>query len=475
MLPTDRINRVRGSRFKISDSRRRFSDLVARGGYVRNRMVFPRLPLLSEEDEPDLSLGGVLFTLLDDPEDWVHRRVESAVFLDASSIKRRVSVDFDMPTDDASGEQVSLVPLAVLDKRPLVDLDVRDESGSAYPVLNADENAFAAWSLLSRVVAGVLSVMAPGQAVPKKLLDDLKLVVSGAPSEAADKVTALQKLEDPLLNRALNLSVFVEYAHLLAARFLLLVETPNDERHRRILKFSYTEQFEPVRGRTTRRLFETVGWRATEATVDVPGVGESQSFHFEFQGPPGLQVQSAQLFCANPNDKDDPGRVHQGRVVGSRAHIYTSDEDLSVDGTASVWLRPGRPGLLRASLATAAVVSVLFAFFLWDSRITQVRHGLTLPLLLAAPGLVASFIVRPGEHGMTTDLLAGVRACIGLIALCAYTGAIGLAGEVSDKTLYCLWAVLGIVAALCLTALGVAYLAAGRVTTEEDVDDEQTR
>ncbi len=139
--------------------------------------------MLSEEDEPDLWLGGAMFVLLDDPEDWVHRRVETVSFLDGSSVHRRMSVDFDLPGEEARPRTgPPLVPLTLLEKRPLVNLDVRDESGAALAVLNAEENGFVAWSLLARVVQVLLAGPTnPDPQVPAHILADLKSIAGGIP------------------------------------------------------------------------------------------------------------------------------------------------------------------------------------------------------------------------------------------------------------------------------------------------------
>ncbi len=411
-------------------------------------------------------LGGAMFLLMDDPKDWVHRRVETVSFLDASSIRRKVSVDFDVPGVEARPAQgPALVPLALLEKRPLVNLDVRDESGASCPVLNAEENGFVTWSLLTRVAYQAVFSQLEGRPLPGHILDDLR-VLAGAPAgEAAAKLEEIGCGLDPELRKRLELPLFKEYAESLATRFLLITELADDQRKRRVLKFSYTTQLEKAKKRRRERGLGMLGWTATQFDVGGHIVGEGQSYHVEFEGPPGLDVERAELFCADPLDTLDEGRLHSAQVVGSRAHMYASDEDLGVEGISSVWLRPPRPGLLRSSLVTAFVI--VSVFFWFDDRIIDQGNRLAIPLLLIAPGLVASFIIRPGEHGLVTDLLAGVRAAIGLAALAAYAGAIAVAGGVSDSSLMKSWRILGIVAVVCFISLCVAYWQGARETEEE--------
>lgn len=403
-------------------------------------------------------LGGALFLLMDDPTEWVHRRVETVTFVDASSIRRKVSVDFDVPDDRARPrEGPPLIPLTLLEKRTLVDLDVRDEAGASCPVLNADENGFVTWSLLSRVAYQALRPQLGDDPLPRHILDDLKVLAGGTSVDATKKLAELTDGRDPHLRALLTLPLFLEYAESLATRFMLLVELADDESARRVIKFSYTTPLDRAREKRMDRALGMLGWKATQFDVSGHIVGEGQSYHVEFEAPAGLDVERAELFCADPLDESDEGRTYAGLVVGSRAHMYTSREDLGVDGIASVWLGPSRPGLLRASLVTAAVIAAVFVFFSFDDRISKAVDDFALPLLLVVPSLVASFIIRPGEHGLVSDLLAGVRGAIGLAALAAYGGAVFVGGGVSREILERSWTILGIVAALCFISLGVAY------------------
>ena len=437
--------------------------------------MFPRLALLSEEDEPDEFLGGAMFVLLDGPEEWIHRRVESARFVDAGSIRRRVSVDLDLPDAEFRLEERRvLVPLALLEKQPLVDLDVQDENGASLPILNADENAFVSWCLLSRVAQQVLTGMADLQGpVPSHILGDLRTIAGDSTERAEAKLATLEDGPDPELRSALTIPIFMEYATWLASRFLLIVEVHDDGRQHRVLKFSYTQPLERASGRRWQRLRAMLGWTPAQFDADAPGVGEAQTYHFEFEAPPGLHIQRAELFTSNLMNDQDEGRQRVGRIVGPRAHIYAASEDLGVDGIASVWLSPSRPGLLRSALATSGIILAVFLFFHWEERITGIQEGLALPLLLTAPALAASFIVRPGEHGLATDLLAGIRGCIGLSALAAYAGAIVVAGGTTAGVLEWAWTALSVVVALCFASLLVAYIVAGTEVSEEETPDGQ--
>ena len=65
----------------------------------------------------------------------MHRRVESLEFLDTRAVRRRISVDFDVPADAprivVGGQEFRLVPITNLPKGNLVAFDLRDENEQA--------------------------------------------------------------------------------------------------------------------------------------------------------------------------------------------------------------------------------------------------------------------------------------------------------------------------------------------------------
>ena len=95
------------------------------------------------------------------------RRVESIEFVNETTIRRHVSVDFRirswMPGSAAlrwGDEQVFYMPLALLKKAPLTRFDMRDEAGRAVPLLTRRKNSAIAAAAMSafaqnRVFSGV--------------------------------------------------------------------------------------------------------------------------------------------------------------------------------------------------------------------------------------------------------------------------------------------------------------------------------
>jgi hypothetical protein len=95
-------------------------------------------------------IAVVTARLLAQPAAWVHRRVETITFLDDIRIRRHMSVDFTLPT---LGLAIEYVPLSLVRKGLLKDLDVVDEEGRALPVLTLGQSA--------EVAAYILRTQAP--------------------------------------------------------------------------------------------------------------------------------------------------------------------------------------------------------------------------------------------------------------------------------------------------------------------------
>ena len=74
------------------------------------------------------------------PQQWIHRRVEQVSYIDASTVRRRISIDFEVPDGsivrDAPGPVY--VPIAQLAKRSLSRFDLRDSDGCSLPMVTRD-------------------------------------------------------------------------------------------------------------------------------------------------------------------------------------------------------------------------------------------------------------------------------------------------------------------------------------------------
>ena len=103
---------------------------------------------------PDYELGSKVAAALAVGSSWKHRKVESLRLLEGELGRRRVSLDFTPYGDatvggDAEQPTWRIVPLTMLEKRPLRDFDLQDQDGRPLTVLGRTDDGFVAWSVLA--------------------------------------------------------------------------------------------------------------------------------------------------------------------------------------------------------------------------------------------------------------------------------------------------------------------------------------
>jgi hypothetical protein len=191
---------------------------------------------------------------------------------------------------------------------------------------------------------------------------------------------------------------------------------------------------------------------------ETPAVTATSSYHFQFDAPDGLVVAGGELFGAT---KDDPQRetfgtaATQGSVLGLHAN---ADEVPASDGyNAEVLVRPSPDGLLRSSAVSSCFSTVLLVLAtLLAHRIDSTRVDASTALLLVLPGVVSTFLARPGEHYWVSRLLRGVRVLTLISAVSVYLAAAVLVTGVADGSMRPLWGVFAAVSMVPSVALVVA-------------------
>src|SRR6201996_2012042 len=96
-----------------------------------------------EYPQPILEAGIAAAPLIARPATWVNRRVETIRLLSHEETRRQVSIDFTLSDAQRSGLTIDhgvVVPISVMTKEARRNFDLRDESGSAVPVLGKRVN-----------------------------------------------------------------------------------------------------------------------------------------------------------------------------------------------------------------------------------------------------------------------------------------------------------------------------------------------
>jgi hypothetical protein len=392
-------------------------------------------------------------------ERWVHRRVEKIAFLDPNVVRRRISVDLEIPgagTEEAK-EATKWLPLSVLRNwPPVLSFDLCDEANRTLPLITKLSTNALDEKILFGVVEGAL-----GQ-VPPSLNKHLKALVHGEGGRARDSFTAVRtsleewSAEGNEIDQE-NLDRVVDLAGILVDRTLLWVSVKGTPGERRILKLAYDE---PTRKRLSpiRDVLTAIGLLSLAVDFDVPHIGDSGSYHLDVGAPDGLEVVAGDLLL--PSDREvalaGKGRLHRrlskaialaargwGRMLSrseepqlvqperrnvqllaQRAHIYVSGKRPRSEAGAYIRFLPQRSGTITTcflvTLLAAATLDGFLAFApeLLDSKKSPGVLGAAVAFLLLVPGLLGYVLLHPaGEHPFVTKVLAGSRALAGLCLL----------------------------------------------------------
>ncbi len=451
------------------------------------------------------SLGRTTLALLQDV-DWVQRRVETISFVGSRGFERRVTLDIDgervrQIVRRSGGDLAApiLLPLTVLNKGLLLDVDVRDAQGKSLTVVTSDMDARAGQAALlacldtERHSAFDVATLSP--AIRKTIYnavrcfpsDDDRKVLSH-PEDATESVASWELAEDlsgdpeDVRRWAEILDQHEDFSSLLVnltLRFMLM--TPlhlADETV--IIKYRYQEVQEP----SQLRLRERLGFRTfTPMLVAAPVVGTATREHCRLLAPDGMCLDSVYLWDVRgglgPGERARPAagnERYQRRMTPERASIYTSGfKDRAQTG--AFWLafalRPKRSGfLVPAQVALFASILLLVAGAVSEllggrlHRASGDSAAAAVAILLVLPSLVSAYFANQGEHELLSELLRLPRLGVVLASFATLLAGGSLIVGLSGTELISVWLGSAGVSTLVFVQLFVTSLRSGRAVKD---------
>ncbi len=344
---------------------------------------------------------------------WAHRVVEQVSFIDNERMRRRLSIDVELPwafLDSEVGFEIpgAVIPLLAGTGAELLTLDAQNGEGQSLPIRTAGETTVVAIAAM------------------KRLLEQEKFEAGRAQrrhTEEAPVSTATGKDE---WNEERSAEALAEAV---SRRQLILIDLPRTSAKREHIRVHWEETLRLERSRLW--LPGRIGARVRAAAV--PAAGR----HIEVNAPPGLEVGSFGFSSAAPESKGS----------ASTAHAFTTSSHR--DSEFMVSLRPKRRTAL-AFLAPALSVSV-FAIALIGASDLSSSQSVAGGLLLAIPSLWAAYMVRTDAAGSWVGWdLNGI-----FVGLTSFLAAMALVLEASqlalDLTLV-IAAIVGVITALAAAA-----------------------
>lgn len=422
-----------------------------------------------EDVDPDVAAGLACGFLLEQPELWVHRRVETVEVLTQEETRHRISVDFSIlpgPHDDLTQDGHIRVPIAALSKRPRRNFDVRDQTGASLPVLGRDENGDLAKTALASWAVDILPDDLAFEDI-SKIIGSLIEIVDSEPERAFEVAGGLLNagLEG---NLAVNLLFedrpFVRLMEQLIENYLLVVLIPKEGPNRRIVKFSYgedqpTSQRESIQqSQPLNRLLQW--WRSPDSQaflLHCPMADWGNSFHLEMAIPEELRV-----FGATFADTDSGEFIGKPDLDVNRASIYLPRNLVRSGRTgAYVEIIPERAGLIFQGFMLGIATTIILTLGAL-SGLDPGSPDATVSVLLAGFALFSGATAIRGKHVMVKRAFARSRRWIAVIGVAALAGSLSLALEFPNESPSLVWGISAIVSAIATLRLALStWRAAG--------------
>lgn len=446
--------------------------------------------------------------------DWILRRVETVQLLDTERIQRSTTLDIDcvalaecaraagvsLESDDA-GSVVLPIPLVILPKTLLLDIDVRDGQGQVVPVAVSDRDSAAAQlMMLARVKESGVDPETLNLNVQQKFYD----IAAQMPSEEDRQAIVGESLGDVTvdlwsLRPGLGISSeqvelyytlfddpeLVDLALTFSVQYQLMVPVRVGSDSTAVLKFRHVEIVakELIPSRKSRWGLESFGF-----LIDAPAISRAAREHFRVLAPPGTRLASVSLVTFSEGAQGGPrtpslsSTDYQTRTASDRAIVYTR-RVIPGDYTALISLRPQRGGFVRPSLIALAGCFVLLAGGAVAQQFTGVltrkdsNVEAAVAILAIFPSIMSAYIVREGEHPIVRKLLFYPRLAVLASAGCTLLASGAVVVGLSSSWVLWLWTLFAIVTAGTMTLLIAIDSGAGAAEDSvlAEADRTQTR
>jgi hypothetical protein len=421
--------------------------------------------------------------------DWVHRRVDALEYRDDTTFRRRQSVHFTVP--DAAPElrvaraSFRLIPLTTLRKETLVNFDCRDESGAALPILNRAQRGallvrgMTSWAegivaapLDEDVAADIARLIAapPPGADSTGSAGSTAAAASTASTGGATTATlvsgssgARDRFRSGAGQRAVLVAddLFTLVLDRLTDQFVLTTLVGDPPGTQRIVKFSYEELGDLAPEPWPRAPLAALCWIPRQAASPTESLFSTESYHFEADLPPGVDVPVGSLWVGPSDDELACVDVDPGDHL--RIALRTSGHERGV-AEARWSLRPARRGWLRTAWFATMVAAVTLAVGAWRlDTITagveaSTRSELAAAVILAVIGALGSLVARIEEHPLISRLLEWPRRLAAVDAVLPFVAAASLVVGPAGDGRRVLWALLAAVAGVIAVIFTVAFV-----------------
>jgi hypothetical protein len=390
--------------------------------------------------------------------EWVLRRVEKVAFERDRTVSRRISIEFSIRDDapvfvDRDGQRYWLVPLSMMRRQTLVNLDLRDEHGESITMPGIRFTQQLDQSILLAAAATVLGVMQRPAHHQVGILHFIQVFIAGDRRRVTKMMNCFEGKDGPTpeyLKALASSPLFKAVLHRLRRSFTLYVLLPVNEGRHRMLRMSFDEPtdwdyvrpdlsdssddngdrvmlYRVDRENLTRpdrrsRLAASFGLSATRIRFQIPAAENATSYHFEMSAPLGLRIVKATLLAGRPNNPTRHVSLDGVVEASPRVGLHAVEVPNGSLCRAQVDLRIPTHGWLATmviccwlilGVLLSVTVHLIGRAWLADSQVTNIFL-----LLVTVTAAVITLIVQSdfddAAERMTTRirLLAAVTACL---------------------------------------------------------------
>jgi hypothetical protein len=402
------------------------------------------------DDSAEVLSRRVTFSLIFGGSTYRHRQVLKLMPLDHSLMRYKASLDFTVPvvpSNTASVLRHVYVPIAVVPKRVLGNVDLTDEQGFSLPALNREDESeltrhFIVLYWLTNHIDPKTKAANPAareEDLPREALQLLDNIIRSSPEAASVYIENFERgweaWKSTVRDRAQE--TLLSLVKLLAGQAMIYALLQDVQLGvRRIVKLSYNDIFPSTGKRGWPRSFlRFFSLSPTPIFVPIPIAVNVGSFHLEIEAPSGLAFLDGYVMTSSDR------RVIPGSVPpfgATHVHFYLPKENRAKDLRAELFLLPEQDGWLRTGSLTAWFVAAAISFFaVFHSRLSELGNPTPAAnALLAAGAIVAVYLAQPPEHRLTSRLLRGARGLVvfsGIVAAVSVAIAL-LTGEHSESS-----------------------------------------
>jgi hypothetical protein len=265
---------------------------------------------------------------------WVLRRVEKVSLESDRCVTRRVSVELNIREDapifvDRAGNRFWLVPLSMMGRHPVLNLDIRDEQGERITTPGIRLSQQLDQSILLAAAAASTSTSLATDQRRSDLRQFIEAVIAGELHKVKEKMEIFEG-NDPARPEVLRLLaddwLFTTALQRLRNTFTLYVFLPVKPRGpHRLLQMSFDRPIshwsyhlregfaeaadglvydpgQPVARHEKSHLAAALGLTPTRMRFQVPAAENTASYRFEMSAPSGTRIVGASLLAGRPND-----------------------------------------------------------------------------------------------------------------------------------------------------------------------------